>query len=547
MQSGGILSRMDLADQVRRVGRLIPGITDENARRFVSLSAFQLHIPERLFDRSIASSAFLCLSHEAEDASSSLANLLISQDREMAMAFRTLRDINSLELQDADWPEFEDLEQFRSLEHVIHPAYLKLCEAVLGPLLLPIAVRSRRLRGKSLEIGLLHQRVEEAERQSLTLQAYDRIVRNAIAHGKVHYSLESIAYVDSRQTRSLTAREAYRLFDDLSDVCNGLAFAYYHFWATHSDFLETHRVSPPLSVLVTELSVQTGSPSWVVRDALEFDPSNSERQLNVFVDTRFLDDLKIKYFTLFTASRAESLAPGFDSYLIRIARLGRVKGWAGFGGQALRAARLESGMDVTAAIRAVDHRGIIVFPPLGKGWLRVRKPFRLLGTIREIIRSNWRVAQRRKLVLDGWSVKVRRTTLHRQGIHVIVEAHVVLEKEQENSASQTAVELLMKNAWLILILVVLTARWRAKRLSLTPWLPLGLATIHFFTRDHRRRRLFGFGLGSTYLCRLTRKRLRRIRTVPLLTGLERWLGRIRIDWNSSSELFENREDSLAGS
>src|SRR6185312_4799105 len=211
MQTGAILSRLDLADQVHRVRRLIPGIADENARRFVSLSAFQTHIPERLFDSSVATSAYLCLSREAEEASHSLSSLLISQDREMAMAFRALRDINSLAIQDADWPAFEDLEQFRSLEHIIHPGYLKLCEAVLGPLLLPIAIRSRRLRGKSTEISQLYQRVEEAERQSLALQAYDRIVRNAIAHGKVHYSLEGISYVDSRDTRNLTARALLQL------------------------------------------------------------------------------------------------------------------------------------------------------------------------------------------------------------------------------------------------------------------------------------------------------------------------------------------------
>src|SRR6185312_7955557 len=287
-----------------------------------------------------------------------------------------------------------------------------------------------------------------------------------------------------------------------------------------------------------ELSAQTGSPSWVVQDALEFDPSNSEGQLNIFVDTRFLDALKIKYLILFTASLAESLAPGFDRYLIRITRLGRIKGWAGFVGPALRAGRSNSGTDVTSALGAVDQRGIIVFPPLGKEWLRIRKPFRLLGTILEIFRSNLRVARRRMLVLGGWSVKVRITNLHRQGIHVIVEAHVVLEREEENGEFQTVVELLKKNAWIILALVVLTARWRAKRLSLTPWLPLGLATIHVFTRDYRRRRLLGFGLESGYLCRLTRKRIKSIRTVPLMTGVERWLGRVRIDWNSRSEVFE---------
>ena len=118
---------MDQEDRWSQVRRLIPGITEEDAWRFISLSTFQIDIPERLFDREVAASAYLCLCREAEEASSGLANLLASHGREMAMAFRTLREINLLEIQDADWAEFQDLEQLSTLEHTVHPAYLKLC------------------------------------------------------------------------------------------------------------------------------------------------------------------------------------------------------------------------------------------------------------------------------------------------------------------------------------------------------------------------------------------------------------------------------------
>ena len=463
----------------------------------------------------------------ADDHEAAVVRFFQEYRGELAYAFRSLDDVSRLVGHDEPWPESGELDELHLCDACLHPAYLKLCEAVLGVLILPVALAERCKRRKSTQDIKLFQRVEEAHRAGFgdLMAPFNRVIRNAIAHGSVTYRTQEIRYQDKDKSEVRCPREMARLFDDLLDICHGLALGYRVFWITHKAWMNRHQLLVPLPVLSDELRAQLETPGWSVGACLEAGTTLAASQINIFIKCGYMDSVKARYFALRTAVLGERIAPGYARYFLRIESKNRLPGWAGFDGRKLAAIRDSQNACEADYVSALDSSGIVIW-----GCRRLPVLLARLGTLKE----TWESAG--KLVLEEAlrsaqpiAVRVRHARSHRQSLHTVVRVWVVLFPDE----GQDVVKLVRSNTrW-----IVRRAVKGARRLSSSPllrWLPNGYVEVSLFTVDFRTRRLYGFGLGEEFLCLLTRKRFGAVETVGLLGGITEMVEGVRIDWNSHS-------------
>lgn len=526
------ITRVTLEHRQSRAIARFPELSGPTTSDYAALSAYAEELPERFLNLAAKDKALAILRHDASDPNGLLSWFFRDHRAELDVAFRALAEVNRLSGHDSPWPGFDDLAQLTLVDQFLNPSYLKLCEAVLGPFLLPIAMRERRLRGKKTSDIPLHQRVGEAANTPLGpyLTSFDRTVRNAIAHGRITYRQHEVIYRDRKASQSMSPNEMARIFDDLLDLCNALAAAYRCFFLLEQGFVTQHSLAPPLQMVLEEVCAQTASPSWAMGGALELDLPGSGTQLNLIVSSRFFDDVKTHYYCLITAATAERLLPGFSRYFLLVHRRAHPAGWAAFDGDQLRTLRLAGNTDLASIATAVADPGIVIFPPLLSRWLHAPRILRPLGSLAEAIRANWVVARRRRGQIDKARVIPRIVKVQRKQAYAFIEAYIVLQSESRSEA----VNFIQSNARMLIWVASLSARARIRCRSLGVMLPLGYCTVNVFLSDFRKRRLEGYGLGNQLLCRVTLKRFGRVRIVPLLTSISQEIQGCRVDWNSNA-------------
>ncbi len=467
------------------------------------------------------------LRQEGRKADNVLSAFMTDHQREVEWAFRSLQEVNSLEMHDDLWPGFDDVQQMAILDRYVHPTYLKLVEAVLVVYLLPLAMRQRKGRAKSVADIPASQCVEECSRTALQpqLSCYDRVVRNSIAHGKVSYAKSDVTYQDKKQSRSMQPREMMRMFDDLLDLCNGIALSYHVFFLLHGTGKTGIRM--PLSVMLQELRAQTEAPSWAIEGALEYELPNGVKQLNLSATTRFLEKRKLIYMALLTDTLAEELMPGFDYYSLSFRRGNEIAGWARLKGSELRALRQRGNASLAEIGPAITDAGLMVFPPKMKRWLAVPRVLGFVGSIVEAMRLSVREARRTRWTIGEHRILPRTGKIHRQALYAVIEARLVLV----SPSLEDAIAFVRDNITTLAVIGSLHARKSAGLLAAGTKLPLGYGTFHVFLSDFRRRRLESYGLEDQHLCRIIIKRFGRIRIVPLATGISEKVLWARVDWN----------------
>ena len=497
---------------------------------YLSLWKYVEHAPERFYARQAAQDIGDLL-EQALTHTPRLIDILLSDFRhELETGLRTLGEINTYAFHEIEVPS-DEYEQMRRLDRDFLPTYLRLVEGPFAALILPFAVHQRLQRGKQLDGFDVYNRAEELQGTAWErlAQAYENTIRNAIAHGGVRFLQHDVEFSDRKRSITRDCRGVVRQFDELVDVCNGLALGLWRFFLDHEADLARKGPSLPRSVLLGELQAQAEAPGWNVSGCLESEPVSGKPQLNIYVSNRCMRLTTVQYYAMKTAVLAEKHAPGFSRYWMRLASpYGWARlGWAGFDGPRLRELRERAMRNEDTQLveygAAIDSSGIFFVPAvkLPEGLLRLGS---LLQSFR-VAKSDF--LERFRVSLGLPDVEIRKVTIHRNGVHCVVNGCVVIRPRPGTDLQ----EFLRHRCRWVVRRAVRTARKRVRFRELARHLRTGYAHLSIYCRDFRSRHLGANGLIPDLVGTIEFKRLKRVRTIDINGGQPETVSGCRIVWN----------------
>lgn len=503
-----------------RVRDAFPLLASLDSEDIVSLTDYLDERPQRFYSRSAMDAMTALLTDIRRDHPDILITFFRDHHEALKVAFRSAEEINRASIHDRRLDELGAvLRQLSVLDTTIHPAYLRLMESVLGTTILPVARYSRRRRKKDENSIPLTARIEELTTGPLgpSLAPFERVMRNAIAHGGIVFRDGKIEYRDSKQTVIHSVAAAFAQFDRALDVCNALLLAYRLFFVTAADFFATHALAIPLPVLIRELRAQVESVSWSIEGALETAYADDTPGLRIFTNGRFRDVIKMYEAATRTAAVAERLAPSFTTYEVTVDRFSQPSGVGVFSGKRLRELRLAGVRSLgDIAAEAAPNALVILNPAPRKPWPNA---IRMAGFWIEAVRSlRGRIVPKRRPF-------VRFSRIHRKAHYLQVDATVVLEIEDRDEAKA----FIRRHRRSLINIAVRHARARSKT-WLWRFVPIGFVDLDFFLIDARPRDLHG--LGKNYVGQLLERRHGRIEVPLLHKATTERIPRGRIDWNT---------------
>ena len=493
---------------------------------FLSLRRHLDNRPEKFFDRTGYSVYLNWLQRRDAIDGKTLKNHFSEYSVKIEQALLFLREVDFADWHDSAFASEDEYDLLLLFDKHVHPTYLRLVEAVLTPLIQPIAYFSRIDRNKGtdgLNVWSIIQELRSTPESCLTLP-YHHIVRNGIAHGGISFQQRRIVYRDSRGNEETFSTESImRCFDDLLDVCNGIAVALKVF------FLVSHDKAyvPPREIRLEELQEETKSPWWTIVGSVETEiPGKSQLIVYARPDTRCYD--KVLWSSVQSGILAEFFAPGYDRYFFSLRSKKAWQGWIGFDGRKLRSLR-ETGADDLSQYKGVIEDDLLFYVP------QPRAPSLLcrFGTLVSSFRVHKSLAiQRYKEQLEEQleipRIVCRNASIHRNSWAGILHASVVIEGLDEPKA----MEIIGRNRRRIVKSSLRRAR-QENRLNVAAYLPLGFAQVAVFRRDYRRRRLASFGLGDDLICTVSFQRLSQINRPDILGSTVETRGKWRIAWNQA--------------
>lgn len=449
-----------------------------------------------------------------------LSALLHDWHADLDNAYRHTDDICSQGWHDVEPPSLDDHGRLIFIDQELHPAYLRLAEAVFRPLLRIPAHFSRLDRGKGTEGLDLHQIAKELSSREFNhiLDTYDHLMRNGIAHGGISYLSDFIQYEDKKgNCKQFTPSEVIQRFDDLLDVCNGLLLALSTFLLTQDD----DRYELPTNLLVDELRAATRTPYWRIVGSLPVSHSNKS-QLVVYVRLDTVDWQKVQFSLFHSAILLEQLASGYERYFFSFRSKNGLPGFAAFDGRRLTALR-KGNSSIEEYGDALENNLLLSTP-------RFKLPRLLaqLGSLRmiyEVKRPLIAEEIRHKL---GWpDITVRSTAMHRNGWGAVLDARVVVSCEMQDLDQA----LILRSCARIVRKSIGAGRAETTFFNICKYLPIAFCKVHVYRTDYRKRRLSDFGLANDLVCTIQVQRIRRIQSPDIMGSTIETQGRYRIAWN----------------
>ena len=517
-----------LQEHRRRALALFPELETCGHEFYAFMSLYAREIPWKFFDRGTATNALRVLNEIRATDDRLLLSFFKDRHGEIEIALRSLDEINRATFHDRDWWALDPLDQIRDIRELIHPAYLQLCEAVLKTLPHPIAVFQRRKGGSKSETFKADERIDAAKQAGLgTFESFDSVVRNAIAHGRVKFAKDSIEYrnigTPEENVPRKTSSETLRLFEDLLDICNGLAVAYRLLVLLDAKLLFSESAPIPPALVFPEVQHQLNTVGWHVRDYFEYEYGNGERDLNLFVTSSYFDDHKTRLSVIRAATFASRFMPAFDRCYVRLERRGSIGGWGLFDTVKIRELLRRGVTDGPSYLAAAPDGGFIVFP--WSRYFHVFGPLRLMGSIIEVLRTSWPVLRG-----QVQRPEVRHVRTVSKKTYACVTATTVLHIDD----LQTAMNFVANNVRSLLREAV-KAGWRQPETSRwLRWLPVGFVEVDVLRSDRRRRQLQSSGLDENLLCRIVRKTRGQIPITALHESVPQDYGDVKVFWNRAA-------------
>ena len=496
---------------------------------YLSIWKYLSHIPERFYSKKACEDIWKYLENLQKNEPIVLIKMLKDYNRLMVLAFRSIDEINSLKFHDMKLP-FNDLDLLKFCDNYIHSNYLKLTEGVYSNLIIPISAYQRIKRKAKLEGFDLYQRAEELKgtQYQYLSDPYNNIIRNSIAHGNVIFKQKEILYEDKKNSINLSPIYVINLFDNMMDICNGLSLGYKLYYFTNLEFLETHNINIPLSIMIEELRAETNAPGWEIKGCLESEAVDNISQLNIFTKNRFLDRLKLNYHVFRSAVLAEKFAPGYKRYFFMLDSKYSLLGWAAFDGSELNRLRTQKDSKLEDYVNTLEDR-LIFFNPKFKLPRFIYRIATMISVIKIMFPIKWREF---KETHEPLSIDARDTKIHSKKIHSIINVNVVIT----SNSNIPIYDLIRTYCSYIVRKSIKTARKKEKVTNFSKYLPLGYLQIYIYSEDFRIRKLRSSGLIPELLCTIEFKRLRRIRTVDIYGGIPEIIKKFRIVWNKNAKI-----------
>ena len=501
-------------DKKRIILDKFPQLDKDESLRFLSLIKYIENRPYVFFSKGAMEKYLNVLRSIENEFSDKFSNYVNKQYFEINNAFRHLNEISAFSWHDHSFESQEDYQKLLFIEEKLHPAYLRLTEAVFKPLLRIPAYFSRIKRGKSAEALELYDIAIELKGSKLNdiILSYEHQLRNSIAHGSVTYFSNSIIYEDKKKKekrKKLEATDIINKFDDLLDVCNALILAYSIFILTSGN----KKIKIPQNLLIEELKEETRTPYWEVVGCLPSTQVNGS-QLITYVQINTLDFRKVNLSVFQTAILAEQLASGYDRYFFSLNSSNSLPGFSAFDGEKLRSHR-EAEHSIEKYEDVLKDRDLFFFPRF-----QLPRIVHIAETILLSIRAYRKIKSK-----HGPEVIVRSTGSHRKFWGLCLEARIIL-KDPDEEIREDYVKNTRKK---IIKEAIKAARKNISYFSIRRYLPICFARIFVYRKDYRVRQLTG--LGSDLICTLQISRMGRIQAPDIAGSKVEILGRHRLAWN----------------
>ncbi|WP_370306332.1 hypothetical protein [Sinimarinibacterium flocculans] len=514
------------------VKQAIPQCPDSAGRHILSLWKYLSASPHRFYNRQVHVAYFDWLSNRIGESRSRLKSYIADNAEQLDRAISSLDEINQYDWHDSELSN-DEFAAIRFVDQVVNPAYLRLVEAVLFPLIRVVAFFSRIDRGKGTEGLDLWSAIEEVGSGPLgcAIVGYRHVVRNGIGHGGVAYLENAIRYKDKKGNEETYAvHDFLRLFDDVLDCCNGLALGLHTFLLAHhpDDFVR------PRSLLLHELKEETKLPWWEVDACLPATRSNSS-QLIIYAKASTSDVDKVRFSAFQSAILAEQFAPGYGRYFVSIRSSKAWPGFAAFDGVKLADLRKQNDSSLSDYGDVLENRLLFFVPTLKP--LRV---LRRLETIAAVLKYQFAVtAIRRKKNL---TVEARGATVHRNSWGAVLKGGVVLSTGDVDLSKDGV----LAHCKRIVSAALSEARKQQSWMSVARYLPVGYARVAVFRKNYRKRRLSEFGLGEDLVCTIQVQRIRRIKSPDIFGSTVEVHGKYRVAWNQSWLRVSGAHQHIAG-
>lgn len=501
------------------VQQTIPRCPDSAGHNILSLWKYLSSSPHRFYDQYVHTAYFDWLAKRITHNKSELRSYISVNSEQLDRAISSLEEINLFDWHDSDVTK-DEFAAIRFIDQTVNPAYLRLVEAVLFPLLRVVAFFSRIDRDKGtdgLDLWSVFEEVRSSSMKCATA-CYQHVVRNGIGHGGVTYLENAIRYRDKKgNEETYTVHDLLRLFDDALDCCNGLALGLHTFFlAQHPDEFPRLR-----SLLLQELKEETKLPWWEVDACLPATRSNSS-QLIIYARASSSDVNKIHFSVFHSAILAEQFAPGYRRYFVSIRSERAWPGFAAFDGVKLADLRQRRDSSLSDYGDVLEDRTLFFVPKL-----KPVKIFRLLETMAVALKYQYFVAamkKRRSLTIES-----RGATIHRNSWGAVIKGSVFFAVNDDELCKDE----IIKRCKQIVAVAHTEARKHLSWCNLSKYLPVGYARVSVFQTNHRKRRLVGFGLGEDLVCTIQVQRIRRIKAPDMAGSTVEIHGKYRVAWNQS--------------
>jgi hypothetical protein len=354
--------------------------------------------------------------------------------------------------------------------------------------------------------------------------AYNNIVRNGIAHGKVVYTDIYNIYKDKKgNSGEFMPRDIVALFDLVLDLTNGLSLAFKTFCFSNSAFLAKNDIIIPQSILIEELQSRMDAPGWQITSCLESRAMNDKRQLIIYIKNSNWDFNKVQFFCFSTAYWAERLTKRYERIFLSIRSAHAMPGWAAFDAGKLRYLREHKIEAIEEYGDVLEERQIFFVPKfkfpriiykLGTVWSIIR----ILAPIQYVEFANKHLPN--PFLIRNIKAHSRRTAL------VVEDSVVVIKPGFQDQAK----ELVNRDYRKIVRQAIRYSRKKFSRLSYKRYLPVVRLRVFIYDSDKRIRQLQNSGLHPELVCTIELNRSRKIRTIDINNSTVEVRSNYRIAW-----------------
>lgn len=446
---------------------------------------------------------------------------------EFELAFRVLNEVNLEKGHDELIPSAYE-EKIGFIDQFINYNYLRLVEGVLSKFLRPFAIHLRLSRQAHTEGMDIYQIVEELKKSHLLplVAGYDHIIRNGIGHSHVTYRNQDIIYKDKKgSSQTIAGTKMISLFDDLLDICNGLALTFHAFLLSNRDFFEAEGLTLPKSLMFKIAAEELNSTFWqtsLVMDSITYD---NRTQLMVSLQNELISDISVRFYVFRTFYHIQKILPGFDRYFLSLrSKYSKIEtGWSVLNGNQYRHFLENKKTPEEAIAESIEDKTIFFIKKFPFSTLFAKLHARWLA-----YSINWRIFRQELLRRKrGFSLNFRVISFHRNRWGMTFKAALVLDSDRG------AKDCMAQHYYEILKLTRKHIRKQIPFYSFWKYLPVSLFMVDIFSRNFRKRTLENSGLIPEFIGRLLIKKGQGINVPDLVNSEVFQLSSVRINWNKN--------------